>query len=221
MCRPSSCCSSTVGPGARGAGAGPPLGITPLEAGRGALLWGPPTRLRARAGADANAATAQGRATSLHRAAFAGRAAAVRALLQHGADPLLQDADGESALHKAAAQVRGPQRCCLSVSAQPSRRAWAWIAGAVAAVVAAAGCCGSASRSPVGWSDAGAGADGCPPLLPRPPAGARRRGAALAGAGRGCCCAPGPERQAAGGLRSSSWRHQGAAGARGGSCSPT
>jgi hypothetical protein len=99
----------------RGAGAAPYGLSRRLHAGRaaGPCSAGPPTSLRALcpcAGADVNAATAQGRATSLHRAAFAGRAAAVRALLQHNADPLLQDADGESALHKAAGQVRLP-RC--------------------------------------------------------------------------------------------------------------
>jgi ankyrin repeat protein len=53
------------------------------------------------AGAAVNAATAAGLATPLHRAAFCGHAAVVDALLAAGALPELQDADGQTALHKA------------------------------------------------------------------------------------------------------------------------
>ncbi len=74
--------------------------------------------------------TAAGGATSLHRAAFMGHVDVLHALcvaavvrrcsinaltsrrrvlcrLAHGADASLQDADGDTALHKAAAQARG------------------------------------------------------------------------------------------------------------------
>jgi ankyrin repeat protein len=87
-----------------------------------------------RAGAEVDRRTHAGNATSLHRAAFTGHADVIALLcacgaafcalrvcaaadaagaqrrLAHGADAALQDADGETALHKAAAQAR---RCAL------------------------------------------------------------------------------------------------------------
>ncbi|KAF5843863.1 ankyrin repeat-containing domain protein [Dunaliella salina] len=55
-------------------------------------------------GANVNAATRSGRATPLMRAAHMGHLDVVRELVSAGADGMLQDADNESALHKAAAQ---------------------------------------------------------------------------------------------------------------------
>lgn len=57
------------------------------------------------AGADPNAETTAGRATPLHRSAFAGDAGVTRMLLEAGADASRADADGETAAHKAAGQV--------------------------------------------------------------------------------------------------------------------
>ncbi|XP_049869328.1 ankyrin repeat domain-containing protein 39 [Pectinophora gossypiella] len=54
-------------------------------------------------GADVNANTKSGKATPLHKAAAAGKVAAVKILIQAGADIKMQDVDGETALHKAAA----------------------------------------------------------------------------------------------------------------------
>lgn len=45
--------------------------------------------------------TTAGQSTALHRAAYCGHLAVVQLLLQHGANPLLVDADGLTALHKA------------------------------------------------------------------------------------------------------------------------
>lgn len=55
-------------------------------------------------GADANAATASGGATPLHRAAFTGHLSIVQLLLSAAAAPSAQDADGQTALHKAEQQ---------------------------------------------------------------------------------------------------------------------
>ncbi|KAK9812409.1 hypothetical protein WJX73_008745 [Symbiochloris irregularis] len=55
-------------------------------------------------GAAVNQMTTAGRATSLHRAAHMGHCSVLQCLLKHGAAAALQDADGETALHKAAAQ---------------------------------------------------------------------------------------------------------------------
>ncbi|KIZ01268.1 hypothetical protein MNEG_6694 [Monoraphidium neglectum] len=57
-----------------------------------------------RAGACVDARTVQGRATPLHRAAHVGSLDVVKLLVAAGADGLTQDADGETALHKAAAE---------------------------------------------------------------------------------------------------------------------
>ena len=51
-----------------------------------------------------NSATRAGGATPLHRAAFTGQERCVAMLLDADADPLVVDADGESALHKASAR---------------------------------------------------------------------------------------------------------------------
>lgn len=56
-------------------------------------------------GADPNAATRSGGATALQRAAYTGHLAVVRLLLAAGAAPAQQDADGQTALHKAVQQV--------------------------------------------------------------------------------------------------------------------
>lgn len=53
------------------------------------------------AGGDPNKQTSAGGATPLHRAAFMGWTNIVTQLLQAGADPLIQDADGKIAYHKA------------------------------------------------------------------------------------------------------------------------
>jgi hypothetical protein len=55
-------------------------------------------------GANVNSATRAGGATPLHRAAFTGQERCVAMLLDADADPLVVDADGESALHKASAR---------------------------------------------------------------------------------------------------------------------
>ncbi|KAK3240044.1 hypothetical protein CYMTET_50081 [Cymbomonas tetramitiformis] len=52
-------------------------------------------------GADVNGTTKAGNATSLQRAAYTGKTEVVRFLLQRGANAMLQDSDGETALHKA------------------------------------------------------------------------------------------------------------------------
>ena len=57
------------------------------------------------AGADPNAETSAGKATPLHRSAFAGNLKVTEMLLAAGADASKVDADGESPAHKAAAQV--------------------------------------------------------------------------------------------------------------------
>lgn len=97
-------------------------GYTPLHyAARAGQLKA--VQLLLRHGAAVDAATRSGRATALHRAAHTGHAEVVDALLAAGADPLLQDADGETPLHKAAAQghaavvtallAAGPRACSL------------------------------------------------------------------------------------------------------------
>lgn len=53
-----------------------------------------------RYGADVNARTRSGDATALHRAATAGQHGVVQLLLDRGADPMLVDTDGQTALHK-------------------------------------------------------------------------------------------------------------------------
>ncbi|KAF7989412.1 hypothetical protein HCN44_008086 [Aphidius gifuensis] len=53
-------------------------------------------------GAQVNSVTRYGRATSLHRAAMRGNDEIVRLLMDSGADPNIQDADGYTALHRAA-----------------------------------------------------------------------------------------------------------------------
>jgi ankyrin repeat protein len=55
------------------------------------------------AGAHVNAASPVDGKTALHRAAIFGHAAAVRALLEHGADASVQGSDGQTALDVAAA----------------------------------------------------------------------------------------------------------------------
>jgi len=55
-------------------------------------------------GADVNAQTMTGRDTPLHRAAFMGHESVVAVLLENGALPTLQNADGDTALHKALEQ---------------------------------------------------------------------------------------------------------------------
>ncbi|XP_014767550.1 ankyrin repeat domain-containing protein 39 [Octopus bimaculoides] len=53
-------------------------------------------------GANVNCTTASGLATPLHRAAYSGHSSVVKFLLDKGADPFKCDADGRTALHKAA-----------------------------------------------------------------------------------------------------------------------
>lgn len=53
-------------------------------------------------GADVNAQTRSGRASSLHRAAYSGHVTVVKLLIKYGADPRLSDSDGQTPLHKAA-----------------------------------------------------------------------------------------------------------------------
>ncbi|GAB1605505.1 receptor-interacting serine/threonine-protein kinase 4-like isoform X1 [Argonauta hians] len=53
-------------------------------------------------GANVNCTTASGLATPLHRAAYSGHNSVVKFLLEKGADPFKCDADGKTALHKAA-----------------------------------------------------------------------------------------------------------------------
>ena len=69
------------------------------------------------AGARVDRATKEGRATALHRAAYTGRSDVIAILLRAGADASAPDADGETALHKAAA--RGAVACVESSSARP------------------------------------------------------------------------------------------------------
>ncbi|XP_060068767.1 ankyrin repeat domain-containing protein 39-like [Ylistrum balloti] len=54
-----------------------------------------------RHGANANSMTKSGRVTPLHRAAYCGHEEIVSLLLKNKADPLIQDVDGKTALHKA------------------------------------------------------------------------------------------------------------------------
>ena len=56
------------------------------------------------AGANPNARTVSGGSTPLHRACYAGHQDIVTLLLDHAADPRIQDEDGQTALHKAAQQ---------------------------------------------------------------------------------------------------------------------
>ena len=51
-------------------------------------------------GADVNAQTRSGKASSLHRAAYSGCIAVVELLIRYGADPRLCDSDGQTPLHK-------------------------------------------------------------------------------------------------------------------------
>ena len=53
------------------------------------------------AGACVNVLTKCGRDTPLHRAAYMGHEDVVRCLLENGADVMLQNEDGQTALHKA------------------------------------------------------------------------------------------------------------------------
>ncbi|RZF44266.1 hypothetical protein LSTR_LSTR006816 [Laodelphax striatellus] len=53
------------------------------------------------AGAAVDLATRAGRSTALHRAALRGNEQVVRILLEAKADPLLQDSDGRTPLHRA------------------------------------------------------------------------------------------------------------------------
>lgn len=55
-------------------------------------------------GAPVDATTSSGNATSLHKAAVAGHLHIVKTLVSCGADGRLQDVDGETPLHKAAAK---------------------------------------------------------------------------------------------------------------------
>lgn len=57
-------------------------------------------------GANVNAQTRSGKASSLHRAAYSGHATVVKTLIKHGADPKLDDCDGQTALHKAAEKMQ-------------------------------------------------------------------------------------------------------------------
>lgn len=70
-------------------------------------------------GASVDALTRSGRASALHRAAHTGHLEVVNLLLSAGADPLLQDADGETPLHKAAAQGHAAVAAAL-VAAGPA-----------------------------------------------------------------------------------------------------
>jgi hypothetical protein len=56
-------------------------------------------------GADPNAATRSGGSTALHRAAYMGHTVIVQQLLHAQANPAVQDADGQTALHKAEQQA--------------------------------------------------------------------------------------------------------------------
>ncbi len=56
--------------------------------------------------ANPNPRTASGRDCPLHRSAYQGHENATRLLLENGADPLLQNADGQTALHKAVERKR-------------------------------------------------------------------------------------------------------------------
>ena len=51
-------------------------------------------------GADVNAQTRSGKASSLHRAAYSGHTAVVKLLIKYGADLQLCDSDGQTPLHK-------------------------------------------------------------------------------------------------------------------------
>lgn len=55
-------------------------------------------------GAQVDKCTRTGKATSLHRAAYAGHIEVVKHLLKAGADPLKEDSDGLTPLRKAEAQ---------------------------------------------------------------------------------------------------------------------
>eukprot|EP00730_Choanoeca_flexa_P008470 TRINITY_DN12492_c0_g1_i1.p1 TRINITY_DN12492_c0_g1~~TRINITY_DN12492_c0_g1_i1.p1 ORF type:complete len:176 (+),score=20.98 TRINITY_DN12492_c0_g1_i1:65-592(+) len=63
-------------------------------------------------GCDVNATTRLGKATPLHRAAITGQTDVIRVLLRRGANPMLQDDDGQTAAHKAA---MGKHRDCLQL----------------------------------------------------------------------------------------------------------
>ncbi|CAL5227450.1 g10416 [Coccomyxa viridis] len=81
-------------------------GYTPLHyAARSGHLEA--VRMLIKAGANVNMTTSAGKATPLHRAAYMGHSAVAEALLHSGADASLQDADGQTALDKAAAQGHG------------------------------------------------------------------------------------------------------------------
>eukprot|EP01024_Parvocaulis_polyphysoides_P002348 TRINITY_DN107356_c0_g1_i1.p2 TRINITY_DN107356_c0_g1~~TRINITY_DN107356_c0_g1_i1.p2 ORF type:complete len:179 (+),score=18.58 TRINITY_DN107356_c0_g1_i1:63-599(+) len=58
-------------------------------------------RLLLQYGAEVNARLVTSQATSLHRAAVAGQLEIVKMLVENRADGMMQDADGETALHKA------------------------------------------------------------------------------------------------------------------------
>ncbi|CAD7694995.1 unnamed protein product [Ostreobium quekettii] len=55
-------------------------------------------------GSSANKRTKSGGATSVHRAAHMGHTMVLKILIDFGGDGMIQDADGETPLHKAAAQ---------------------------------------------------------------------------------------------------------------------
>mmetsp|Transcript_28131 Transcript_28131/g.72942 ORF Transcript_28131/g.72942 Transcript_28131/m.72942 type:complete len:185 (-) Transcript_28131:169-723(-) len=96
-------CVHSDGTGAPNGGG---TGYTPLHyAARAGHVAG--VRLLLDAGSDVNRATTAGHATPLHRAAYMGHAEVVRLLLKGGANAKAQDTDGDTPLHKAAAQKHG------------------------------------------------------------------------------------------------------------------